>query len=100
MDMVQKCLAFLTISSLAVVLGLYFIGTCLNCLGEPLKVLIIKFATCSEGHISVSRYCSLNLKGSAESAVKNDSLTQFYYSSVNRTGYMAKLMQKGIFKNA
>ena len=43
----------------------------------PIKVWVIKFATCSEGHISASRHHSLNLKGSAESAVKSDSLTQF-----------------------
>ena len=36
------------------------------------KVWVIKFATCLEGHISASRYQILNLKGSAESAVKND----------------------------
>ena len=41
------------------------------------KVLSEKIATCSEGRISASRRCSLNLKVSAESALKNDSLTQF-----------------------
>jgi hypothetical protein len=51
MDMVQKCLAFLTLSSLAVVLGLYVIGTCLNCLREPLTLRSKKIATslCSLG---------------------------------------------------
>ena len=36
------------------------------------KDLVIKFETCSEGHISTSTRCSLNLNRSAESAVKND----------------------------
>ena len=51
MDMVQKCLAFLTLSSVAVVLGLYVIGTFLNCLREPLTLRSKKIATslCSLG---------------------------------------------------
>ena len=43
----------------------------------PLKVLTIKFATCLEGRISASRRRSLNIKGSAESPLKNDLLTVF-----------------------
>ena len=47
----QKCLAFLTLSSVAVVLGLYVIGTFLNCLREPLTLRSKKIATslCSLG---------------------------------------------------
>ena len=47
----SECLTFLTISSLAVVLGLYVIGTCLNCLREPLTLRSKKIATslCSLG---------------------------------------------------
>ena len=41
------------------------------------KVLSEKIATCLEGRISAYRLRSLNLKGSVESAVKNELLTQF-----------------------
>ena len=49
--MIQASLAFLTLTSLAVVLGLYIIGTFLNCLREPLTLRSKKIATslCSLG---------------------------------------------------
>ena len=51
MDMIQASLAFLTLTSLAVVLGLYIIGTFLNCLRDPLTSRSKKIATslCSLG---------------------------------------------------
>ena len=41
------------------------------------KVLSIRTVTSLGGHISASRRCSLNLKCSAELALKNDFLTVF-----------------------
>ena len=51
MDIIQSCLAFLTLTSLIVVLGLYVIGTFLNCLRDPLTARSKKIATslCSLG---------------------------------------------------
>ena len=51
MDMVQKCLTFLTLASLMLVVSLYIIGTCLNCLREPLTMRSKRIETslCSLG---------------------------------------------------
>ena len=64
------------------------------------KVLSIKNATSSGGHISACRCCSLNLKCSAELALKDDVMTIFVSSSVKRTQNMTNLLKKGIFKDA
>ena len=65
-----------------------------------IKVLSIKTATSSGGHISASRCYCLNLKCSAELALKDDVMTIFVSSSVKRTQNMTNLLKKGIFKDA